>query len=372
MPRQDAGIVIQSLSSEAGTVKDAHIIAVDSLSELAKRFKDLPSEQAFAISPMPVNAHVHLDLTEMPLFQGGYSNFLQRVTAFVRAQKGPAIAAVKQGLAEMAASGIKVFGDIVRYKEVMYYLLEEASYQGFQGVAYWEVIAPRAEDADRVFAETVALIEEFKSFERANGIRVGLSPHTPHTVSAELLKKLARFAQIKKIPMQIHLAESPEEVLFHREGRGPLRDMLTSVLSVSDWQPSGLSPLKYLASLGVLEAAPTLVHMVQVDEDDIRLLAKSDAVVIHCPRSNQNLECGRFPWELYMRYGVEVALGTDSRGSSPTLNLKDEVMAAIDLHGDKLNPLSLIRSSVKGGYKALALPIPRFQRGDSAEKFYIW
>ena len=32
------------------------------------------------------------------------------------------------------------------------------------------------------------------------------------------------------------------------------------------WKPSHLSPVQYLRQLGILEAQPTLVHMVEVDE----------------------------------------------------------------------------------------------------------
>ena len=114
------------------------------------------------------------------------------------------------------------------------------------------------------------------------------------------------------------------------------------------WQPSGLTPVQYLAELGVLEARPTLVHVVNVSEDDIKTVAKAGCAVVHCPRSNEALECGRFPWELYAKHNVEVALGTDSLGSSPDLDIRREVDAARTLHGDKASPLALVRARRQG------------------------
>jgi aminodeoxyfutalosine deaminase len=146
-------------------------------------------------------------------------------------------------------------------------------------------------------------------------VRVGLSPHAPHTVSPQLLRDSSG-SRAPRLPLQIHVAESPGEIALHRRGDGPLREALGPLLR--EWRPSGRSPVGYLEGLGVLEARPTLVHMVHVDEDDLRAVARAGCAVVHCPRSNEALGCGTFPWARFARHGVSVALGTDSRGSPPT------------------------------------------------------
>ncbi len=130
--------------------------------------------------------------------------------------------------------------------------------------------------------------------------------------------------------------------------------------------------MRHLAELGVLEAGPTLVHMVEVDEDDVRAVQRAGCTVVHCPRSNLALGCGRFPWEVYARHGVDVAFGTDSRGSSPDLDVIAEVAAARRLHGDKAAPQALVRAAVKGGYRALGLTPPRVVRGSPAAAMMAW
>lgn len=357
--RADGAVVLQ------GEGEAAQIIAVDSLERIRPRFPEAPvTRVGFAISPPPVNAHTHLDLSRLPYFRGDYVGFIRHVIAG-SFQRG--LEAARDGLAELYQHGVRVVGDIVAREPVMTWLLGEPE---LSGVAYWEVIGPDPAEAERIFNETVAKVRVFRGLERPGGVRVGLSPHTPHTVSAPLLQKLALFALAEGLPMQIHTAETPFEAALHRTGTGPLAEFLHA-FGVS-WQPSGLSPVGYLASLGVLEARPTLVHMVHVDEEDVRAVQRAGCAVVHCPRSNQALECGRFPWERYARHGVDMALGTDSLGSAPDLSLEAEAQAAAALHSGKASPLALVRAAVKGGYRALKLPPPRFGRGDSASGLYIW
>ena len=341
------------------------IVMVGSLAEAQQSYPDAPvKDVGFALSPPPVNAHTHLDLSQLPYFQGRYEDFIRHVIKH-DALRGSAAAEV--GLAEITATGVGAFGDIVENMEAMRLLLQTP---GLKGVAYWEVFAPNPDDADKVFSETVELLRKFRELERPDGLKLGLSPHTPHTVSGPLLQKLARLSLAENLPLQIHVAESPAEVMMQRDGAGPLFELMKPFLG--SWQPSGLSPVQYLAELGVLGARPTLVHMVNVSEDDVKTVAQAGCAVVHCPRSNEALECGRFLWELYAKYGVEIALGTDSCGSAPDLNIEHEVAAARALHGDKVSSRALVRAAVKGGYRTLGLTPPRFVRGDTVNALHIW
>ena len=354
-PREGGAVVTQG----------GRIVMVASLSEARQSYPDaLVQDVGFAISPPPVNAHTHLDLSSLPYFRGPYDNFIRHV---VKNNASRGVEAAQAGLAEITATGVGAFGDVVAEAEVMRWLLQ---LPGLKGVAYWEVFAPNPDDADKEFAETVKLLREFRGLEHANGLKLGLSPHTPHTVSGPLLQKLVRLAVAENLPLQIHVAESPAEVSMQRDGSGPLYEFMKPFSG--SWRPSGLTPVQYLAELGVLDARPTLVHMVNVPEDDIKTVAKAGCVVVHCPRSNEALNCGRFPWELYAKHGVEIALGTDSHGSAPDLNVEHEVAAARALHGDKVSPLALVRAAVKGGSRALGLTPPKFGRGDTTAALHLW
>ena len=360
-PRPDGAIVLQEGSG------GPRIVAVEGYQSARSGFPDAAvREVGFALSPPPVNAHTHLDLSTMPYSPGPYEVFIEAVVRHHRSG-GRSLAAAEAGVEALLATGIGVVGDIVALDEVMRFLL---AHPRLTGVAYWEVIEPDPEAADRVLAATEERLRMYRRLERPGGVRVGLSPHTPHTVSAPLLRRLAALAIREGLPLQIHLAESPSEVAYHRDGSGPFGDLLAGY--ASDWCPSGLTPVGYLRSLGVLEARPTLVHMIQVVDEDVREVQRAGCVVIHCPRSNKALECDRFPWALYARHGVTVAFGTDSLGSSPSLSIEQEVAFARSWHGAEASPLGLVRAAVKGGYRALRLTPPRLVRGDPAEGVYIW
>ena len=360
-PRRNGAVVVQ------GEGDEAVIVAVDERARARENFPDAEVVDAgFALSPPPVNAHTHLDLSQMTFEKSSYEDFIRRVIAHKQTWGG-GLKAARKGVAELLESGVTVVGDIVTQENVMEYLLTEPN---LQGVAYWEVIGPDPEDAERIFEETVDKLREFRALERPGGVKLGLSPHAPHTVSAPLLQRLAKLATASDLPLQIHVAESAGELAMHRDGTGPLAEMMRGFFP--RWAPSGRSPVGYLESLGVLEARPTLVHMVHVTEEDVRMVARAGLVVVHCPRSNEALGCGRFPWEEYMKRGVEVGFGTDSRGSSPNLSVHEEVAAARALHGDRASPLALVRGAVKGGYRALRMTPPRFARGDAARDLHIW
>lgn len=360
MPRQNGVVVIQDIEGQK------QVVAVDDADIAQANFPDAVVQNAgFAISIPVVNPHVHLDLSTMPYSPGSYEDFVRAVVRHDRSGQRN-LEAAKRGLETLQQLGIRVIGDIVTEIEVMRWLLQ----QDVQGVAYWEVFAPDPDKADEEFNKTVALLKEFRALERPGGMKVGLSPHTPHTVSAPLLQKITALAKQYQLPMQIHVSESPYELAFHNDASGPLYDMMRPFMG--SWQPSGLSPVQYLKSLGVLEAQPTLIHAVNVHEDDVRDIQKAGCVVVHCPRSNEALQCGRFPWELFAKHSVTVAFGTDGLGSSPNLSVEDEALFAGMIHGEKINSQALVYSATKASYRALKMPVPRFVRGDSAEGVYIW
>lgn len=359
--RSNGAVVVQSAGGRE-TIAD-----VTDLESARRIWSDAPVRHVgFAISPAVVNAHTHLDLTDMPLVNDHYEVFIPTVIAFASSGKRT-LEAARRGTEEMIASGVRKVGDIVTVPEVMRYLLE---HPGLTGVAYWEVISPDPADAAADLARTEAELKEFLTHQRPGGVRVGLTPHTPHTVSGELLQGLARLARRLGVPLQIHVAESPLELAMHQRGEGELADVRRSF--DPGFEPSGLTPVKYLEQLGVLEAGPTLVHMVNVTEDDIRTVQRYGCSVVHCPRSNELLRCGRFPWETYARHAVNVAFGTDSRGSSPSLDVHQEVLYALELHGAAASPLAAVRAAVKGGHQVLGMTPPRFGRGDPVSALHVW
>ena len=360
-PRKDAAVLVQTRP------EPARVVTIGLLETLRTQHPGVsvrPTRRV--IAPAPVNAHTHLDLSRMPLSPGGYVDFVGAVVAHARAG-GRGLEAAERGLAELAEAGVDTVGDIVTDERVLARLL---AHPGLRGVAYWEVLGADPDAADAAFEATVDVVRRFRPLERPGGMRLGLSPHTPHTVSAPLLRKLAAFARAERLPLQIHVAEDAGELPLHRTGDGPLREAWGPFLTT--FRPSGRTPVGYLDELGVLAARPTLVHAVHVVDDDIRRLQRAGCVVVHCARSNALLGSGTFPWAAYAQHGVSVALGTDSRGSSPSLSPVDEWRAAVAIHGVAADPAQLLWAAVKGGHRALGTPPPRVVRGSPADALMPW
>jgi cytosine/adenosine deaminase-related metal-dependent hydrolase len=287
------------------------------------------------------NAHTHLELgwlADMCPDENGADFFpwLQRLTERWRQMAGcyaQAIyhKAVLDGIAALVNAGTTHVGDISATGASIGPLLES----GLQGVVYVEVVGIQGERADRVLNAARYLIEEWRSKER-NGMRLGLTIHTPYTVHPTLWKKGLEYARAEGLPLCIHVAESQAEYdyLLHDTGMmAENRDQMGYTFSVPH-----KTPVQYLEDIGALDLKPLLVHAVHVTDDDLRRIQASGSTVAHCPRSNARLRCGRMPLEKYLEHSIPVLLGTDSLASSPSLNIHDEVDAAVALHAGKVAP----------------------------------
>ena len=81
-------------------------------------------------------------------------------------------------------------------------------------------------------------------------------------------------------------------------------------------------------AIGLINAKIQCVHMTELNDAEIELLASSGAHVVHCPESNMKIGAGRCPVTKLQTAGVNVALGTDSPISNNDLNMLGEMRSA--------------------------------------------
>jgi aminodeoxyfutalosine deaminase len=155
--------------------------------------------------------------------------------------------------------------------------------------------------------------------------RWGIAPHTPFTVSKELLLLAGRYVGSKAHSLTtLHVAESREEAVFFKRGKGPMADRI-KVLN-PDWSlPHGTTPVQYLNQCGWLPKLDLAIHLNGVDDKDLRLLAKNRVTVVHCPGSHAFFNHAPFKFEKMRRLGIRVCLGTDSLASNRSLSLFREM-----------------------------------------------
>jgi 5-methylthioadenosine/S-adenosylhomocysteine deaminase len=144
-------------------------------------------------------------------------------------------------------------------------------------------------------------------------LKAVLGPSTPFLCSRELLLWARDTAAALDIGLQIHLAETRYEV--------------GQVLA-----ETGLTPVAYAHSLGLLGPRSTAVHCVHITDAEIDLLAESGCTVVHCPKSNLKLGSGIAPIPKMLRRGVHVALACDGAASNDTLDMFEETRFAALLH----------------------------------------
>ncbi|WP_254605668.1 amidohydrolase family protein [Deinococcus sp. JMULE3] len=327
------------------------------------------------IAPPPVNAHTHLDMSTYEFMALPYFRWIPEVVVPQREKRSAE--AARHGADTLAGLGAGGVGDIVymHAPDVMDTLLPR---EDLSGVLYYEVLGTFPEKADEIFRTVRERIEGWRAQERPGGPRVGLSPHTPHTVSHRLMRLLCDYAAGEGLPLQIHVAEHPAEHDLYTRGGGPIwenrlapfyPDTFADVIGRAP--EADLTPVRYLDELGVLNAKPTLIHMVNVTPDDIARVARVGSAVVTCPRSNHHLECGVFPWAAFAAAGVEVALGTDSVASGGSLDVREDVAFAQRLHPG-LDPRVIVRAAVKGGHRVLGTRAPFIRRGETWDDRYRW
>lgn len=218
----------------------------------------------------------------------------------------------------------------------------------------------------------------------------GVSPHAPYTVPPRLYHEVAHFARHAGLRMVTHVAESEAEVeILTKESSAIAKAYKAANLwKRQHWAPPGISPVQYVARTGALGPDMLAVHVVKVDSADIATLAATGTAVAHCPRSNLRLRGGISPVADMRAAGIVVGLGTDSLASNDSLDMFDEMRAALDVSRAReapLTPATVIRMATLDGARALgwdhlvgslevgkradviAVQLPDIKAGDSVE-----
>jgi 5-methylthioadenosine/S-adenosylhomocysteine deaminase len=266
------------------------------------------------------------------------------------------ITAATAGALEGVRGGVTCFGDIGRYGRAG---LEALKANGLRGVVYQETeFTPNdgsaVEDLEKLKDKFLALREDATPL-----VRIGISPHSPYTVSRSLFEAIAKYAIAENIKLSIHAAESREEDELMMRGTGFFADLHKRFGST--WQSPHCSTIRYFNDLGVLRAKPLFAHCVTVSDEDIDLLAANGSSIAHCPKSNAKFGHGYAPFERFLDKGVTVGLGSDSVASNNSCDILEEgrfaALAARNRTGSKriVTARETLRSATLGGAMALGL-----------------
>jgi 5-methylthioadenosine/S-adenosylhomocysteine deaminase len=296
---------------EGPPLRDALVRFEDgAIVEVAAGRGDRHHEDA-AIVPGFVNAHSHLEYAVYAGFGDGMP-FGSWIATHIRRKRlldrEQVHGIARCGVLDSLRSGITTTADYA-FDGVAATAAQDL---GLRAIVYLEVFGADPSDAERQFRDKLAHVRESPL------VRIGVSPHAPYTCSVDVY----RWCLGLGVPVGTHLAESRAENDWLQHGAGAWESLPTPPI-----RPTGKRAVATLEP--VLSPELLCAHCVDLEADEVGLLAARDVPVAHCPRSNALLGCGIAPLAELRAAGVRIGLGTDSPASTPSFDMFEEMRTAV-------------------------------------------
>jgi 5-methylthioadenosine/S-adenosylhomocysteine deaminase len=148
--------------------------------------------------------------------------------------------------------------------------------------------------------------ELWQAYQGLEDVHVCPAPHSPHAASPDMIRAGAELAEELGTRFHIHVAEGSYE-----------RDMIR--------ERFGMTPMRWLESLGLAMERMTAVHCVWLEDDDIQLMGERDTRLVYCPASNMFLADGITRLIDMRSAGVKIGLGSDGGCSNNRVSIFDEM-----------------------------------------------
>lgn len=307
----------------------------------AKETLDLPHH---VVMPGLINTHAH---SAMTLFRGmaddlALMDWLEN-HIWKAERRWMSDSFVYEGtqlaILEMLRSGTTCFNDNYFFPDSVARAAIEANMRAVVSSPVINFSSGYAQTADDYIARAM---DSFYQWRNHTLITTMIAPHAPYTVDDETFVKIHRLAEEHTLRIHLHLQETQGEV----------------EQSLANYQKR---PLKRIADLGLASDRLLCVHMTQVSQEDLAILQKARAHVVHCPESNLKLASGLCKVTQIMREKVNVALGTDGAASNNDLDMITEMRTAALLakveanDPTALNAATALQMATLNGARAIGL-----------------
>jgi aminodeoxyfutalosine deaminase len=330
-------------------VRDGRILAVGSAARLARA---RPSARQIDLGrsvllPGLINAHTHLELSGIPRSPDRPSSFTDWISALGQQLNRTApdfeqriARSTREGASECLRHGVTTVGDISQQTHFTRPILREGP---LRVVSFGEALglAGIRDRFERGLTRALNLADE------SAWLRCGLSPHAPYTVDEPGLRQCVAAAGEARRALCIHLAETRDEAEFTQSHAGAFRSLWENL---GTWRGDvplpGCTPIELAERTGLLRAGALLAHVNYCDDGSLDLLAHRPSSVVFCPRTHAYFDQPPHRWREMLARGVNVCLGTDSRASSPDLNIMEDVrmLASQTADAGAIELLSMITS----------------------------
>jgi len=195
------------------------------------------------------------------------------------------------------------------------------------------------DDEDSILKDSQRLIEQYHDAKMGAMVQIVLAPCSPFSVTSDLMKQSAKLAREYGVHLHTHLAETEDEEQFCL-------------------QRFGHRPVGYMQEVDWVGEDVWFAHAVWVNAEEIKVFAKHNCGVAHCPSSNMRLASGIAPIKEYRAAGVNVGLGVDGSASNDGSHLLGEARNAM--------LLARVKEGITG-FSASPSPV-RAERSDSGDE----
>ncbi|MGB5505313.1 MAG: metal-dependent hydrolase [Sulfurovum sp.] len=305
------------------TIKD-----IGTLEELIQRYPDakvIQTESNSILYPGFINTHVHLEFSanKTSLAYGSFKPWLDSVIEHRDELMGACNNEMMlDECTKMMRSGITTFGAISSFGNE----LEVCEKTPQRVVFFNELIGSNATYADMLYGDFQERVKASQSCETSSRIIPAVAIHSPYSVHPIILQKAVNVAKKNHMPLSTHFLESQAEREWLESSSGTLRAFFLKYFNTST------TVTNIEEFMHAFDTYPThFTHCVQANEEELNYLAQKGHSIAHCPRSNRYLGCGRLAIE---DLPLPFSVATDGLSSNDSLNIFDELRAAIMLHND--------------------------------------
>jgi 5-methylthioadenosine/S-adenosylhomocysteine deaminase len=343
LPIRPQNIVLtdHSVAISAGKIIDYMPTVIAKKTFKAAKNVDMPGK---AIMPGLINCHTHAAMNiyrsmadDLPLMEWLNAHIWPAEKAC--ANQETIHLGSKLAIAEMLRSGITCFNDHYFFPQVTAEVAINMGMRASIGLQMMDVATIWAPDAITALEKGLDI---YKTHKQHDLLTWTLAPHAPYTISDKTLQSI-REAQIEHgLKAHIHLHETQDEIKM-------------------SMQEHKIRPIERLDNFGLINPDLIAVHMTQLCDNEIQLIADNKSSIVHCPQSNMKLASGFMPTCKLKDAGVNIALGTDGAVSNNDLDMLTEMRSAIfAANASHLNPTALtapeaIEMATINGAKALGL-----------------
>lgn len=208
-----------------------------------------------------------------------------------------AYAATALSCLEYLRCGITTYADQFYFADTIAQAAQRSGLRCFLAATVFTNPSPETTDT---LAAAANFLEKWSG--KSGHIYPCIGPHAPYSVSGELWREVVALSQKYDVLIHTHISETEEEN--------------EQILA-----QTGMSPTKWLESLGVFQRPVLAAHSIHLSQEDLDTYQRYGVHVTYNPVSNMKLASGIMPYLEMCRRGIQVSLGTDGAQSNNSMDL---------------------------------------------------